>query len=545
MTHVQPGADEIDWRSALLRELKPALFVVCLGAPAAARWPALQGSEVTTGQDVVVLSTDGALDVTAERHVLVELVTARSKYFVHEPIAVRVRVSVEREFLEHSLVQLFRQRLDVPAQLVAPWIEDLPGAIALTVKPREPRQPREHGEHGEHGEQREQRDPQRLTFALNEGVSEAASLDDRVIDGRKFTVFEIERSYLASRPGELSIPAPLLRFAYATRFEEDFVEGRVAGDRRDAFVRGNPLTLTIQPLPEAGRPPEFTGAVGRFSVEAEASPRTLAMGESLKLSLRIEGEGNLEFFDPPRLNELARFHVRGMIDEKTPTRRTVTYDLAPQSEDATHVPPIRFAFFDTNPPAGYRSVQTSRISIVVRPAPQGAPSVDETVHAPTDGIEESVTKSAAEPPSRPPPPETSRALRIAKLVVLALLALGLARWLQARRRKRIEPDKARARGAAVAFHARATSSDAELADAFAEFLAARLGCSTPAVTAPDLSARLVKGGVPADLAARPAQWLEALVAARYGGRAPENAAQTTRELVDALDAAFQDSDKAR
>jgi hypothetical protein len=365
-----------------LREWKSALVAVCVATSAAAQ---------------VTVRQDGAQDLTEDGRVLVEIGTSRDTYFVGEPISLRLRVSIEREFLRTNLVQMFRQRLDIPAQLVVPWIDDLPGAIAIAPAPTESGH----------------------SLALNEDVTGATLRDDRESDGRKFAVVEIERRYLGARPGELRVPAPIVRFAYATHFEDDFVSGPVARNRTEAFVRGEPLVLTIAPLPEDGRPREFTGAVGRFSCWGEARPAVVEVGESVKLVLRIEGEGNLASFDPPRLDDFAGFDLHGVIDDQGAARRTITYDLAPRSADITQVPPIPFAFFDPGSPAQYRLVFTSPISIVVQPSSRGTNA-----------------KGDATPPSaRETEPSARRSfVWSAVLAVLGLLGAGIFIRVRARRR---------------------------------------------------------------------------------------------------------------
>lgn len=369
----------------MLREWRGVVLAVSLGVPATAQVSTLQRN---------------GKDVTAEGRVHVELVTPRDTYFVHEPISIRVRINADREFAQSNLVPMFRQPLDFAAQLVLPWIDELPGAIALVSQARGPSD-----------------EPQR-SLALNDGVAHATVMPDRELDGRAFLVLEIERRYLGARPGELRVPAPIVRFAYATHFEDDFISGPVARNRTEAFVRGEPLVLTIVPLPDVGRPPEFTGAVGRFSCWAEARPAVVEVGESLKLVLRIEGEGNLASFDPPRLDEFTGFDLHGVIDDKGAARRTITYDLAPRTADITQVPPIPFAFFETGPPAQYRLVYTSPISIVVQPSSRGTPA-----------------KGDAPPPSTPAS-ETS-ALRsllwTGVLAVMGLLAVAIFLRVRARR----------------------------------------------------------------------------------------------------------------
>lgn len=384
------------------------------------------------GEVMITRLSGGANDENGDEHAFVEISTPRDTYFVQERIELRVRLGVETRFLQTSLVQLFPQRLDVPVQLSAPWIQDLPdlrGAIALPDEVEKP-----------------VGGARRSSFALDERVVEAARVQDRLVDGRSFTVLEIEKSFLPTSAGELTFEGPLLRFAYAIRFDEGSLNGRVALDRRDAVVHGESLKLRIEPLPEAGRPIEFTGAVGSFTVQAQADRYVLTVGESFVLTLRIEGDGNLESFEAPRLSELAGFHVEGTLDAKGPTLRTLTYHLAPLREDVKEVPPIAFAYFDPHAPAGYRSVRTQAIPITVRPAPVAAR--EERLQG---GEKARATPSEPDVGKRIPygPPGSeiavARSLLVLALLVLGITALALALWLRTRARKHSDPDRDRAR----------------------------------------------------------------------------------------------------
>ena len=383
-----------------------ALLLAAWAAPGSGQEPAPPGpvTERSAQQPLVFLSAERARDMTGADLAFLELTTPRSAYYVHEPIRLRLRFGIEDEFLHGALVQPFRQQLDVPVQLAAPWLRDLPGAIPLADEPDEPP--------GAGGEPR-------LSFALNEGLARARTVEYRRLDGRHFSVLELEASYLASAAGELMIPAPLLRFAYATRFEEDLINGRMAADRIDAFVTGRGLTLEIRPLPEEGRPREFSGAVGSFTLSAEARPRRLAPGESLALVLSIAGQGDLEHFDAPRLDGLAGFHVNGAVEDRHGGRRTITYDLAPLGADVHEVPPLPFVFFDPGPPAEYRTLWTLPIALEVRPR---------SVDADTD----SGTGGRALEPSPGGDPGLTRTARVGALFLLAFLGLALAAHLRRR-----------------------------------------------------------------------------------------------------------------
>ena len=168
--------------------------------------------------------------VQAEEPAFLETVTARQTYFVHEPIRLRLRIGFDHRYFETNVVRLFQQDLDVQMKVQAPWLDELSGTVRLTGDPAT-------------GVGR------RLSLALNDDVVEAL----RVEEGCPYTVLEIEKTVVATRPGELVIPAPTLRFAYGTEFKEDLFNERVAKDRRDAVVNGKPLTLEIRALPVEGR----------------------------------------------------------------------------------------------------------------------------------------------------------------------------------------------------------------------------------------------------------------------------------------------------
>lgn len=311
----------------------------------------------------------------SEEPAFVELATPRDSCYVQEPIHLTIRFGVEEEFLWTRAVQPFRQRLDLPVQVVAPWTDALPGAEALgsvesILGLAEPAGP---------------------TFVLNDGVRHARQRGDRVVDGRRFRVYEIEAMFLPTRAGELRVPAPALRLVHATRFEESLLDERRPLDQEELLVSGEPLAIRVHPLPEEGRPWAFTGAVGSFTARAEVDSREVHLGESLTLELEITGKGNLAWFETPDWRELGELRVLGVLSEVTPTARVFRFDLAPVSVAAREVPEIAFAYFDPSPPEGYRYAVTEPIEIFVEPPRtpglEGRPPKEVLVEPPPAGEE--------------------------------------------------------------------------------------------------------------------------------------------------------------
>ena len=497
-----------------------ALLALCPGALA---------GEATSSQDSTpdpVPEDQDAITISAgSDQAFVEVTAARREYYVHEPIRLQLRFGFERRFFDESMIQLFHKELDVPAQVLAHWTKELDGAVLLDAAPS----PAASGT------------PLR-TFALDDGIATARELEDRIVDGRRFKVLELERSYLPRRPGELVIRQPALRFAYATEFREDSLGGRVAVNRRDALVHGRPLKFLIHALPEEGRPFDFTGAVGRYTVRARAEPREVDVGESFRLTLSIEGAGNFGYFEAPRLDALADFHVYGTMTEEAEGREVVTYDLAARSAEVEGVPSIPFTYFHLDAPPGYRTVYTEAIPLVVRPLPVGPDArstagdgAGRAVAGINDIFDLKPTTSRASGDRAGP----SRLGTATALLGPWLLALGLVALRRARSSGRTDPEGTRALAAAGAFAARVDDEDSDVSAMLAEYLAARLRCSAAAVIGHDLARRLAGAGISDELATRAAALLEHLVHARFGGAPHDDAAAAAGELVDALETGFR------
>jgi hypothetical protein len=439
--------------------------------------------------------------------VLVEVKADRSRYFVQQVVRVTLRVRVERSFLEKNLIQPFRRELQLPLRVDAQWLDRLPHAAILPTTKGAP------------------------VLVVNGKLATARRIDDGT---QSLVVFELVRSYLPERPGTLSLAAPRVRYSYATKFRDDFLNGRLPDDRHEGDAVGPKLELDVAVLPD-GAPTEFTGAVGRFTVRADAAPRELRAGESLKLSVTIEGKGNLMQFAPPSLAELDGFHVRGSVEASDANQRTIVYDLAALRSDVHQVPPISFAFFDPGPPPGYLTLHTRAIAIKVSGTTAAIvePVRSTPERRPIAGVNDIFgirTSHAAEPNKLS---VGAVAVAITSPWLLAVLAFGLWRYAEQRRRRGPPPPD----GVAL-FRKRAKT--AGVRTAFVEFLAARLACPAAAVIGPELSKRLANAGVDNESARQADALTGELVAELYGGT-HGNRSTEAATLVAKLDAAWRET----
>ncbi len=147
---------------------------------------------------------------------------------------------------------------------------------------------------------------------------------------------------------------------------------RSRGPRR-VMSRSDEVTLSVRPLPEAGRPPGFTGLIGDFSLSLDASPTEVNVGDPISLRLTIHGPEPLSGADAPDLaadpDIAERFKPSADGWERTGQdragARSFETTIRARTEDVDAIPPIRLPYFD--PVSGeYRYAMTDEVPLEVR-----------------------------------------------------------------------------------------------------------------------------------------------------------------------------------
>ena len=140
----------------------------------------------------------------------------------------------------------------------------------------------------------------------------------------------------------------------------------------DYHLTSNPVTIHVKPLPEEGKPENFTGAVGHFTVTATVDKDNLSTDDAGTLKLTISGEGNLQMISSPTVNFPGSFDT---YDPKIEDHfqknsipfsgsRTFEYVFMPHAAGDYTIPAIRFAYFDPQAKA-YKQVETTPIVLHV------------------------------------------------------------------------------------------------------------------------------------------------------------------------------------
>lgn len=426
-----------------------------------------------------------------------------------------LRIELAPGLQDEQLVQLFRQPLDLPVQVLASAADALPG-LELGA---------------------ERADAGSWSLAVNDRVTRALQASDPAsTEGDR--IFLWLRDGVADAPQTLEFAAPRLRFARATRFRDDLLLGRVPEDREDVTVSGVAARLPVVPFPESDRPLAFVDAVGRFDVTLDVPERALAAGEALTLTVRIEGRGNLDRLTPPRLDLLEGWHVQGSGLQREEDAVVLVGALSPRTPRIRQLPPLEFAWFEpsTEDPTGgrYRTWSSDPLSIERRTSAQ------EDQQQPAEESRDDAAERA--------PGEGVGRFGWIWGVVVGLGLLGAIALLRRSKRtasattpgtiaaRPIGIDRRTLAQARGAFDGAPLDSQDACVHALRDFFAGAFGihAADPAEVAAELRAR----GLSGPLAHTTEEVLAALDGARFGGGAdiPE---EQVRALVNSIHAAFE------
>jgi hypothetical protein len=183
------------------------------------------------------------------------------------------------------------------------------------------------------------------TDQLRLGPFQELPIETVTLEGRPYEVRRF-RCRAEARQDGLLLLSPTLE---GTLIQETRSHFFVQRQQRPVSLPVQPLSLVIRPLPEAGRPADFSGAVGRFSLQATAVPLDVAVGDLITVTLRLEGEKLPDLFAPPRIPEgpgLRTYEMKPVPEETSGTQHVFRQTVVALDPSVPALPAITFTFFD-------------------------------------------------------------------------------------------------------------------------------------------------------------------------------------------------------
>jgi hypothetical protein len=195
-------------------------------------------------------------------------------------------------------------------------------------------------------------------------LAKQIQLSSEVVNGKQYRVGVLKKVALfAQRSGTLEIDPMEVECLVQVQgrrrsndiFDQFFNDPFFGGVSNVSHrVRSEPVKVTVNPLP-GDVPQGFTGAVGKFSMDAWIDKPQTRTNEAVTLRLKIKGKGNLklleapiialppdiEHYDPKISDNIAR------EADQLAGSRTFEYLLIPRYPGKQKIPSFPFTYFDT------------------------------------------------------------------------------------------------------------------------------------------------------------------------------------------------------
>lgn len=209
----------------------------------------------------------------------------------------------------------------------------------------------------------------------------------RVLNGQTYLVTEIRKVLYPLSAGVLEIPSHgltcklvLPRRSSGRRgdffgddfFENPFFAGREAVTK---ILKPDPIRLHVKPLPETGRPADFSGLVGDFSLSTEIGQVRLRVGDSTTLTVTVSGRGNLRDLaqvPPEEIPGCKLYPDKPSLEWKATEEgihgtKVFKKALVPLQPGDLEIPAATLSYFDPYEQA-YRTARTHPIVVTVEKA---------------------------------------------------------------------------------------------------------------------------------------------------------------------------------
>jgi hypothetical protein len=199
------------------------------------------------------------------------------------------------------------------------------------------------------------------------------------VGNRVYTVIPLAVPLTAARTGQLTL-GPFTASAVVVLpsengggdpFMRQFFN---QGEQKQVTLATDPVNVESLPLPEQGKPANFTGVVGDFTMTASVGPTNVTVGDPVTVRVQISGRGSLDAVQLPDQSALQNFKIfqptsKTEIADQFGFEGKKTFEeiVTPQIPDVREWPPFSFSFF--NPDDGkYHTLTQPAVPLVVQSA---------------------------------------------------------------------------------------------------------------------------------------------------------------------------------
>jgi hypothetical protein len=154
---------------------------------------------------------------------------------------------------------------------------------------------------------------------------------------------------------------------------DPFIDEMMAVDM-PVQLYSDPIPVEVIPLPQVDKPASFLGDVGNFTLSATVDSASVRANESVTLTVKIMGSGNIKFMQAPKMNIPAHMDVQIISGTdstdnhfgKISGMKEFKYIITPRKEGQDSIPTVQFSYYDVQQ-SKYITLSTPSIPLLVKP----------------------------------------------------------------------------------------------------------------------------------------------------------------------------------
>ncbi|MCD6308318.1 MAG: protein BatD [Candidatus Latescibacteria bacterium] len=191
----------------------------------------------------------------------------------------------------------------------------------------------------------------------------------KIINNNIYRYNAIKTALFPTTSGELTIGEASLTYSFGGFFSPI----------RSRELKTKPIVITAKALPEKGRPANFEGAVGSFTLSSTADKKQLKVGDVVTVKVTVTGDGNLDLITSITPPDFSAFKTYDPKVSKTVSNsgfvvggaKTWDYVLMPRRQGKITLEPFSLSYFDPSSKT-YRSLETEPLDLTVIPGDASA-----------------------------------------------------------------------------------------------------------------------------------------------------------------------------
>ena len=219
-------------------------------------------------------------------------------------------------------------------------------------------------------------DPQAKLYRLHTGMTVMVSQYRVKHNNMEAILVTFSKILIPKRPGLIAMPEASVSAnvavgrARSRDLFDSFLGGQIQYKRFS--VNSEPLNLNVLPVPDEGKPSEFYGLIGQYTISASAAPTQVNVGDPITLTIKIGGSKYLKPVQWPDLEQVRELmdNFKIPLQKASPTIdkgfKVFTQTIRANNDKVTRIPPIPLASFDAGE-GKYVTKYTEPIELDVAP----------------------------------------------------------------------------------------------------------------------------------------------------------------------------------